>query len=380
MLYWKRFVESVTAWLHKYRGDIFFRTEVNVVGLQALFAITIIGLIVISFSILYHNISFAIVNGISESLASNAPTLMGPQIIAEVENIRTLNLLTIVGVVIAVTLVFGYIIARITLRPARNALESQKQFIGNVAHELRTPLSIIKTNIEVALYDDSMAGELKQTLLSNVEELDRVSHIINNLLSLSALVHPEEMEFAAVDLSATVAQVVEQYTALAKSKELEVTVRTGTQMDVWGNATALQQIIGNILKNAITYTSRGGHVRITLDRTLYGHVELSVQDSGIGIPRKDLYRIFEPFYRAERSRARPNVGAVTNSGSGLGLTIVSELVKAHEGRITIRSSVGHGTTVTVLLPAANSHDMSDVHPAHLTTQSEVAIDFSKKDD
>lgn len=373
--FWKRFVESVTAWLHKYRSDLFFRTEANVIALQALFAIIIIALIVVSFSILYHNISFAIVDGVRESLASDAPTSMGPLIIAEVENIRTLNLVTIIGVVIAATILFGYIIGRVTLRPARNALESQKQFIGNVAHELRTPLSIIKTNTEVALFDPAMLPELRQTLLSNIEELDRISQIINNLLSLSILVHPEEMEFATVDFSSTVAHVVELYSPLAKSKELEVVVRTGSKMDVWGNATALEQIAGNILKNAISYTPKGGRIRITIDRTLYGHIELSVQDSGIGIPRKDLYRIFEPFYRAERSRVR--AGMHGNSSSGLGLTIVSELVKAHEGRIAIRSSVGHGTTVTVFLPAALPNDMADVRPAHTTAPSEVAIDFTK---
>jgi signal transduction histidine kinase len=363
--------------LHKYRSDIFFHTEVNVLALQALFALTIIALVVISFSILYHNISFAIVDGIRAGITSNQPAAMGAAIVSEVENIRSLNIMIIVGVVILATILFGYIIGRVTLRPARNALESQKQFIGNVAHELRTPLSIIKTNTEVALLDGAITGDMKSTLLSNVEELDRVSQIINNLLSLSILVHPEDMEFASVDFSSLIAGVVEQYAAFAKSKSLEVAVRTGPNMYVWGNATALEQIVGNILKNAIAYTQKSGRIRVTIDRTLYGHIEFAVQDSGIGIPRKDLYRIFEPFYRAERSRARSSAGIRTNAGTGLGLTIVSELVKAHEGRIAIRSSVGRGTTVTVLLPAARTNDMSDIRPAHASAPSEVAIDFSK---
>ena len=366
----------VTAWLHNYRNDIFFRTEVNVIVLQAVFAITIISLIVVSFSLLYHNISFAIVNGVRESLATDAPALMGPAIVSEVESIRTLNLVGIIGIIVVATIVFGYVIGRITLRPARNALESQKQFIGNVAHELRTPLSIIKTNTEVALLDGLITGGLKQTLLSNIEELDRVSRIINNLLSLSILVHPDEMEFTSVDFSTTIAGVVKQYEALAKNKELEIVVRTGSNMQVWGNETALEQIAGNILKNAIGYTPKGGRIRITLDRTLYNHIEFAVQDSGIGISRKDLYRIFEPFYRAERSRTRSNT-AHPGGGTGLGLTIVSELIKAHQGRIAIRSSIGRGTTVTVLLPAPRIPDMSDVRPA-LDTSNEIAIDFSKK--
>ena len=345
-----------------------------------IFALTIIALIFISFSILYHNISFAIVNGISESLSSDAPTLMGPRIIAEVENIRALNLFLNIGIVVVVTVLFGYIIGRITLRPARNALDSQKQFIGNVAHELRTPLSIIKTNTEVALMNSSIADELKNTLLSNIEELDRVSRIINNLLSLSNLIQPEEMEFTSVDLSAVIARVAEQYSELTKNKELNVVMHTGSNMLVWGNEMALEQIAGNILKNAINYTSKSGRIRITLNRTLYNYIEFAVQDSGIGISRKNLNRIFEPFYRAERSRTRPNAGVVENgvTGLGLGLTIVSELVKVHQGRIVIRSSIGHGTTVTVLLPAPRNQGTSDdVHPA-LERPNEIAMDFSKK--
>ncbi len=376
-MYWKRCAESATAWLHKYRNDPFFRTEVNVVGLQATFALTIIALIGISFSLLYHNISVAIVEGIHASLASNAPESMGPAIVTEIEHIRSQNLWTIVGFIAAVTAVFGYIIARVTLRPARNALASQKQFIGNVAHELRTPLSVIKTNTEVALLDTTVASDLREMLLSNVEELDRISQIINNLLSLSALVRPEGMEFASIDLSALVSKVVDEYGALAKGNDLEVTVRKSPNMRVWGNMTALQQIVSNILKNAINYTPKGGRVRVTVELALNNHVELVVQDSGIGIARKDLFRIFEPFYRAEPSRTRMQDLSRKSGGTGLGLTIVSELIKAHEGRITMRSTIGHGTTVTVLLPGPQGHEMTGAPGTQANAPSEIAMDFSK---
>ena len=370
-------MELATAWLHKYRSDPFFRTEVNVVGLQAAFAFTIIGMIGVSFTLLYHNISIAIVEGINASLNSNAPAQMGSAIVTEIEQIRTQNLLVIVGVIAAATVIFGYIIARVTLKPARNALATQKQFIGNVAHELRTPLSVIKTNTEVALLDRNITQDLKETLISNVEELDRISQIINNLLSLSALVRPEGMEFAAIDLSALVSKVVDKYGALAKSNDLEVTVRRSPNMRVWGNSTALEQIVGNILKNAINYTPKGGRVRITVELAMNNQIELVVQDSGVGIARKDLFRIFEPFYRAEPSRARMRDLAHKSGGTGLGLTIVSELIKAHEGRIAIRSTVGHGTTVTVLLPAPRTHEVSGTPEPRPDTPSEIAIDFSK---
>src|SRR5665213_3612945 len=166
VMFWKQCVELATVWLHKYRNDPFFRTEVNVVGLQAAFALTIIAIIGISFSLLYHNISLAIVEGIHESLATNAPEQMGSAIVTEIEYIRSQNLWTIVGVITLVTVFFGYIIARVTLKPASNELASQKQFIGNVAHELRTPLAVIKTNTEVALLDTNVASDLRETLMS----------------------------------------------------------------------------------------------------------------------------------------------------------------------------------------------------------------------
>src|SRR3989338_5875158 len=370
--YWKRFAALATDSLNRYRYDPFFRTECNVVGLQVAFAIVILGLVGTSFSLLYHDISEAIVQGIRESIASGTTQTLGPAIVAEIANIRTQNLITIISVIVLTTMLFGYVIARITLTPARNALAAQKQFIGNIAHELRTPLSVIKTNTEVALLDEHVTADMRNTLNSNVEELDRISEIINNLLSLSALVRPERIEFTAVDLSSVATDVVQRFSHYAKRGEHQVTLRKSPDTLVLGNETALQQIVGNLLKNAIAYTPRGGHIRITVEPAPNHHVELIVQDSGIGIARKDLFRIFEPFYRADPSRAR---GA---GGSGLGLAIVSELIKMHQGRITIKSAIGRGTTVSVLFPGATGHGTVGNGADVREGLNEIAVDFSKR--
>jgi two-component system heavy metal sensor histidine kinase CusS len=270
--------------------------------------------------------------------------------------------------------IFGYIVAQITLWPARNSLTSQKQFIGNVAHELRTPLSIIKTNAEVALLDPSVPKEIRETLEDTIEELDRTSDIINNLLSLSNLTRPGRIPFTPVDLSELAENVAQKYEGLARRADLRVTVRRSPRARVWGNATALEQILGNLLKNAITYTPSGGQVSVTVAPYSHRMIELSVQDSGIGISRSDLFRIFEPFYRADQSRARFELkGRRSHSGSGLGLAIVSELLKLHQGKIAIKSAVGRGTNVTILIPAA-SKDNS----AHTETNGldQITVDFS----
>ena len=179
------------------------------------------------------------------------------------------------------------------------------------------------------------------------------------------------MEFASADLSDITSEVVEKYSRLASANALHVTVKKSPHALVWGNATALQQIVGNLLKNAIAYTPRLGSIAITVSQSPYDEVELIIQDSGVGISRKDLFRIFEPFYRSDQSRTR------SKGSSGLGLAIVSELVKLHGGKITIRSAVGRGTTVAVRFPGAAIHAKVGTSERK-EGLSEIAVDFSRK--
>lgn len=368
-MYWKQCVALGTAWLHRYRDDPFFRTEVNIIALQIAFALIILGLVGTSYSFLNRDVANAIVAGIRASSATTSPADIAPTVVNQIQAIRGGNLAMIAAVIVCATIIFGYIIARITLAPTRNALASQKQFIGNVAHELRTPLSIIKTNTEIALLDDRMSADLKQTLTSNVEELDRISEIINNLLSLSALIRPERVEFSSVDMGDVVDAVVQKFGSLARTSGHEITVRKSPDMLVWGNSTALEQIAGNLLKNAINYTPRHGTITLTVNAAPRSMVELIIQDSGVGISRKDLFRIFEPFYRADPSRTRGQ------GGSGLGLAIVSELIKLHHGKITIRSAVGRGTTVSILFPGARTQARVG-SSERVEGLNEIAVDFS----
>lgn len=344
----------------------------HVVALQVAFALFVLGIVGTFFNLLYHDISTAIVDGIRAAIAGGTISDLGPAVVGEIQEIKTKNLWELTAVISLSTVLFGYIIAHVTLAPARNALASQKQFIGNIAHEIRTPLSVIKTNTEVALLDEKVTAEMRETLHSNIEELDRVSEIINNLLSLSALVKPERIEFSTVDLSSVATDTIEKFAPLAKRNEQQVMLRKSPDALVWGNATAIQQIIGNLLKNAITYSPRGGHVRVTVEPAPGNNIELIVQDTGMGIARKDLFRIFEPFYRADPSRTK---GA---GGTGLGLAIVSELVKMHQGRITIRSAVGRGTSVSIIFPSVAHKGVVGNETSLKEGLNEIAVDFTKR--
>ncbi|MBX4191921.1 HAMP domain-containing histidine kinase [Candidatus Parcubacteria bacterium] len=230
----------------------------------------------------------------------------------------------------------------------------EKLFISNVAHELRTPLAIIKTETEVALLYDKVPLELRKSFKSIVVELDRISEIINNLLSLNTLSRPEQMHFGHIDLYPLVHSIVRRHLPLAKERGIALMVRKEGFRAVWGNSIALEQVVNNLIKNALAYTPKhaGGKVTVTINPAPENTVKLSVTDTGIGIAQDDLNHIFEPFYRADTSRTR----RIQKSGSGLGLTIVNEIVRAHHGKIEIESIERQGTSVSVYLPGSMSRD------------------------
>jgi signal transduction histidine kinase len=317
--FWRRFAASVTDFARRVRQKPSARTEAAIMLLQSAFALTIIIFIAIDY-------------------------------------LHSLDLVIVIGVILAVTAIFSYLIVQVALRPTQQALIAQKQFIGNIAHELRTPLSIIRTNTEVRLFDTDIPDEVRDMHTSNLGELDRISNIINNLLSLSTFVDPGRMPFTNVDLGAIVRTAIGHLENFAEHKRLAFIVEESQNRVVWGNESALEQIVMNILKNALSYTREGGPpIRVRITPSDKGLVQLTIADRGMGIPENELSRIVEPFYRGDVSRRRGD------GGSGLGLTIVTELLKLLRGQMDIRSAPHVGTTVTITLP--EGHTSLPLHSA-----------------
>ena len=339
MHYLRRFEAWATALREKYGNDLFFHTALNVIFVSAGFVLACI--IAFALSLWLHALAWYIFVGI---------------------------------LVAAVT--FWVLLVRILVRPARDTLHYQKLFISNVAHELRTPLSTIKTSTEVALLDDRLPSATRKVFVDTVCELDRISEIINNLLSLNTLNRPEQIEFQNVDLGPLLDTVVAHLASLARERGVELVVKKDTYRIVWGNATALEQIMTNIIKNAISYTPRNtnGVTTISIHPDYRGSILFSVADNGIGISQKDLFHIFEPFYRADTSRVR-NIRKI---GSGLGLTIVNEIVRLHHGKINIQSIPRKGTTVTILIPSGLEPSATPPPSTQQQAGGEISIDFSKK--
>jgi two-component system, OmpR family, phosphate regulon sensor histidine kinase PhoR len=228
-------------------------------------------------------------------------------------------------------------------------LERMRQdFVANVSHELKTPLASIKAYTETLL-DWALNDENVNTrFLKRIEEqADRLNQLILDLLSLARLESGQEIfEHKPLLLSPVIGSCIESHRGRAEARSLALSLDPGPLDDetlIMADEEAIRQILDNLIDNAIKYTSEGGSVGVScrIDGDL---VAVEVADTGIGIPRDDLPRVFERFYRVDKARSR-ELG-----GTGLGLSIVKHLVQSIGGQVTVNSRVGAGSVFTVQLP------------------------------
>jgi heavy metal sensor kinase len=236
-----------------------------------------------------------------------------------------------------------------------------KQFSSDASHELKTPLTILKGEVEVTLRKERTPQEYQQTLKSNLEEINRMSQIVEDLLLLSRADTGEvRLNIEDINLTEILNEVVTQMDRLAQSKGLYLSTSNHHQdIHIFGDALRIRELFINLIENGIKYTEEGGSIHITLQKEntppvrsqsdweggeKNGFVKVIISDTGIGIAKEDQERIFSRFFRVDKARSRER------GGSGLGLSICKWIVEAHQGEIVVESELGKGSSFIVKLP------------------------------
>ena len=251
------------------------------------------------------------------------------------------------GMIISLTISggAGIWLTRRAMKPAVTSYQRLQQFTADAAHELRSPLMAVKTNANTALkYPDGMrAGDLKK-FNAIASATEQIITLAEDLLILARAEADLDSATEQIDLALLLQQIATKYQAQIDAKSM--TLEVGIQADLWlqGYSNSLHRVFINLLENAIHYTLSGGKIRISADR-IDRQIEIAIIDNGVGITPDDLERIFDRFWREDRSRTR------WEGGSGLGLAIARSIVEQHHGSIRVQSKLGEGSQFIVRLPS-----------------------------
>jgi len=249
--------------------------------------------------------------------------------------VRQLVLASAIGIILGA--LASLLMATRSLRPISRAFQRQREFVADASHELRTPLTLIRTNVDAWLRRSN-----GQSIVQEVEQLNR---IVGDLTTL-ALADARQLRLdpRPIELNEVVEGLITQATPLADERGVQLRPDLNGGVRVDADLVRVRQLLLILIDNALTHTPSGGKVSVGVVRQ-NGRAQVTVTDTGEGIPTSDLPHIFERFYRADKARTREN------GGSGLGLAIAKWIVDAHKGEIAVTSTEGKGTEVAVSLPA-----------------------------
>ncbi|BFU94412.1 MAG: Heavy metal sensor histidine kinase [Nitrospira sp.] len=225
----------------------------------------------------------------------------------------------------------------------QKAYETERHFVDYAAHEMQTPLTILRGNLELALQKGRSAEDYREVLVSNLNQVERLIRLTKALLTLARFTSGRPpMHVGPVKLEPLLRELVEDLSLLAADRDIRLALEAESAPLVLGDELGLKQLMINLLDNALRHTDSGGLVTVRLESS-GNDVTVSVQDNGHGIDPKHLPHLFDRFYRAASGTAR------NSEGTGLGLPIAKEIVTAHHGTITVDSELGKGSTFTVTL-------------------------------
>jgi len=224
--------------------------------------------------------------------------------------------------------------------------KAQREFVANVSHELRTPLTSIRGATETILYNPDMTPDFRDSFLNMaIDSCEHMMRIINDLLTLSRFDNKRtQWKISTFSIAKTLNHVCSLMMTLANEHNHTLNLDAGADLpEMTGDRDRIEQVLINIISNAIKYTPDGGRIDIKASQ-VEQDIRIHIRDNGIGIAEEEAARLFERFYRVDKSRT------TETGGTGLGLSIAKEITEAHGGSITVRSKPGVGTMMTITLP------------------------------
>ena len=229
----------------------------------------------------------------------------------------------------------------------QNSFNRQKEFVGNASHELKSPITLLMIAQEDMLMSENLSPAAETSLMKQLETSHRMSHLVKNLLDLSRMEQQDVLHKSQVDLTLLIKEVIENYTDMLAEKRINVLNHMDSPGFVTGDPEKLFRLFVNLIDNAIRYNlPDNGTIEIRMKK-FQRDVYIEILNSGLEIPDQDIPRLFEQFYRVEKSRSQ------ALGGSGLGLAIAQKIVSLHHGRIAIHNAPGLMIQVTVCLPSDN---------------------------
>jgi signal transduction histidine kinase len=336
------------AWATKWNNDLLLRARVKL----TLFYVATSALLLAIFSYLLYG---ELLMRLQDTIDDQVLDIAARRVFLERASDALQNQILIAdGVALMFVCITGYFLTAYTLRPIHEARLRERRFLADAAHELRMPLSVMKTGVEILLRGEShLSDHMKKILTENVEEINSLTYIANNLLSLVGEKSKTAQPLSPIFVYDVVFGAIKKVTPLANSRQVILTVDADESTGVLrmlGDQPSLSRAFENVIENAIKYTEQGGSVEVSIESKIPSII-VSVKDTGVGISQADLPHIIEPFFRADLART-------ANEGAGLGLSIVDEIVRAHKGKLEFESNLGVGTTVTMLFPGDNDSHLS----------------------
>ena len=255
-----------------------------------------------------------------------------------------LNLLYFNLLILLLSSGLSYWLARRTLRPIEEMIEAQNRFTADASHELRTPITALKTEIEVGLRDGHLnLEEARKLLNSNLEEIDKLEALSTSLLKLARYDGANHLELTQLSLKEVTNEAYKKVEKLAVKKQIDFEFHL-EDISLKADSARLKEMFATLMENAIKYSPGVTKVKVAATKSGH-HAVIKISDQGVGIKATELPHIFDRFYRADQSRTKNKA-----DGYGLGLSIAKQIAENHHGQIEADSRPGHGTTFTITLP------------------------------